>query len=126
MKREDNNTPRKKFAAFDVFAPKRIIMDAIANKLDGTGVKRLVLTFAVEDDNYKIMVSGKDDKLMKLDVTQDELTTIKKVFIKRIVNAWNLKFDIAPKDVIIQIDVENRKMELFIQNYYNEVLKFDY
>ena len=109
-----------------MFAPKTIIMDAIASKLEGTGVIKLILTFATDSDEYKIIMSGSDDKLMKLDVTKDELTTIKKVFIKRIVTAWNLKFDIEPAEVIIEIDVPNREMNLFIKDLKGDILKFDY
>ena len=128
-KRKDdpNFSVRKKFAAFDIFSPKRIIMEQIKERLSGTGVTKIVLVFSVDNDNYKVMVSNEKNEALKLDITQDEMTTLKKVFIKRIVNSWKLKYDEEPKDVIIQVDVVNSMLELFIQTYKpGEVLKFDY
>ena len=116
----------KKFAAFDMLKPKNIIMNAIKDRLQGTGVVKLVLIFGVETDHYKVMVSNTEGKAMKIEVTEDELTTIKKLFIKRIVNSYTMKFDEPIKDVIIQIDIEKEQFELFIQNPKDEVIKFDY
>ena len=116
----------KKFAAFDMLKPKNIIMNAIKDRLQGTGVVKLVLVFGVETDKYNVMVSNTSGQAMKIEVTEDELTTIKKLFIKRIVNAYTMKFDEPIKDVIIQIDLEKEQFELFIQNPKDEVIKFDY
>lgn len=116
----------KKFAAFDMLKPKNIIMNAIKDRLQGTGVVKLVLIFGVETDHYKVMVSNTEGKTMKIEVTEDELTTIKKLFIKRIVNAYTMKYDEPIKDVIIQVNLETEQFELFIQSPTDEVIKFDY
>lgn len=116
----------KKFAAFDMLKPKNIIMNAIKDRLQGTGVVKLVLIFSTETDQYNVMVSNTSGQAMKIEVTEDELTTIKKLFIKRIVNAYTMKYDEPIKDVIIQVNLETEQLELFIQNPKDEVIKFDY
>ena len=117
---------RSKFSSFDMLKPKNMILKAIQDKLADTGVVNLLLTFSVNDDNYSIAVSGRDNKSMNIEVTKDELTTIKKIFIKRIVNAWRLKYDIEPCAVIVRVEIENSLLELFIQDDKKDVYKFDY
>lgn len=121
-----DDTPHKGFSGFDLLKPKNMILKAIQDKLADTGVITLLLTFSVEDDNYSIAVSGKDNQSMMIDVTKDELTTIKKIFIKRIVSAWRMKYDIEPVDVIVKVDIEKSILELYIQDDKKEVYKFDY
>lgn len=116
----------KKFAAFDMLKPKNIILNAVKEKLEGTGVVKIVLIFGVETDHYRVMVSNTSGQAMKVEVTEDELTMIKKIFIKRIVDTWTMKYDEPIKDVIIQIDLEAETLELFIQNPKDEVLKYEY
>jgi hypothetical protein len=123
---KNNFSAIKKYASFDLLKPKNIIMSAIKDRLQGTGVVKMVLIFGVETDHYKVMVSNTEGQAMKIEVTEDELTTIKKLFIKRIVNSYTMKFDEPIKDVIIQIDLEKEEFELFIQNPKDEVIKFDY
>lgn len=115
-----------KFKTFDMLKPKNIILSAIKERLADTGVTKLVLIFSVETDQYKIMVSNEAGQSMKIDITQDDLTTIKKLFVKRIVNSWQLKYDDPVKDVIIQVDIPANSIELFIQTPKDEVLKYDY
>lgn len=112
--------------AFDILKPKNIILSAIKEKLADTGVTKLVLIFAIETDQYKIMVSNEAGQSMKIDITQDDLTTIKKLFIKRIVSSWKLKYDDEIKDVIIQVDLNKNSLELYIQTPTDEVLKYNY
>ena len=64
---------------------------------------------------------------MKLDITEDEITTIKKLFIKRIEKVWNMKYDIEPKNIIIQIDLRGKMtLEIFITDFADKVHKFNY
>lgn len=116
----------KGFAGLNLLNPKNMILKAITDKLEGSGVINLLLTFNINDDNYSIAVSGSDNKSMNIDVTKDELTTIKKIFIKRIVDAWKLKFDIIPMAVIVKVDLKNSVLELYIQDDKKDVYKFDY
>jgi hypothetical protein len=124
---KNNFSVRKKFASFDIFSPKRIILEAIKSRLENSSVVKIVLVFSCDNDNYKIMVTNNKNEAMKIDVTEDEITTIKKIFIKKVVNAWNMRYDDnEPKDVIIQVDLLSTTLDLFIENYKGEVLKFDY
>jgi hypothetical protein len=72
------------------------------------------------------MLSNNDNKSMKLDITADEISSLKKIFIRRIVNKWNEKYDIEPKDVIIEIDLKKEELNIFINDIKDKVLKFDY
>jgi len=110
----------------DMFNPKKIILNAITDKLEHTGVVRVIMIFSVDTDNYRIMVSGEDKENTAITITNEELNTVKKVFISKIIKAWKRQFDIEPKDVIIQIDIKEKTLELFIEDYKKNVLKFDY
>lgn len=126
-KRKPFFSAAKKFASFDVFSPKKIILDGIKSRLENSGVTKIILNFSCDNDNYKIMVTNINNESMKIDVTEDEITTIKKIFIKKVVNAWNMHYDDnEPKSVIIQVDLQSTTLDLFIENYKGEVLKFDY
>jgi hypothetical protein len=113
---------------FESLTPKNILMNAIKDKLEGTGIVKIVMLFSVETDMYNFMLSNRDGSKMKLEITQDEITMIKKMFIRRICTAWNNKYDIEIKNVIVQIDVENSEIEIFIQDktIKENVHKFDY
>jgi len=116
----------KKFNPFDMLKPKSMIFSAIKDKLEGTGIIKLVLYFSIENDNYNISVANREGKGMKINITEDEITIIKKLFIKRIISAWNIKYDTPIKAVIVQVNMEAESLELFIQNSKGDVFKFDY
>ena len=42
-----------------------------------------------------------------VEITDEEITTIKKIFISRIIKAWKKDYDIEPKDVIVQINMKD-------------------
>ena len=111
---------------FDL-TPKGIILSAIKSKLQQYDIKKVLLVFAVETDRYNIAVSNSSGKAMKIDITEDEITTIKKIFISRIEKAWKSKYDIEPKDIIVQIDLNDKgSIEIFISDEKDKVHKFDY
>jgi hypothetical protein len=112
----------------DNLSQKKILLSTIKEKLEGTGIKKIVIVFMLETDNYNVMLTTGDGKSMKVDITADEITTLKKLFIRRIVSKWNEKYDEEPKDVIIQVNLMNEETELdvFIQTKDDKVLKFDY
>lgn len=106
--------------------PKGILMRTIADKLDGTGITKITIIFCMDTDKYNVMLSTDEGKNMKVDITFDEITTIKKIFINRIVSKWKDKKKEEPKSVIVQVDVPEQDLKIFIQNKNNNVLKFDY
>lgn len=120
------NKPNLHLPGFGLFTPKAIVMGAIKDKLKGTGIVKIVLVFDLLTDKYNLMLSNKDGKDLKLDVTEDEITTLKKLFVKRIVSKWNELYDIEPKDVIIEVDIEEENFGVFIQDHKDKVHKFEY
>lgn len=111
---------------FDM-TPKGIILSAIKSKLEPYGIEKVLLVFSCKTEMYNIAVSSTQGKAMKIEITEDEITVIKKLFINRIKAAWLKDYDIEPKDIIVQIDLRDKtKLEIFIQDENDKVLKFDY
>ena len=108
--------------------PKNLILQAIATKLKPFGITKVMLLFSCETNQYNIAVSNPDGKAMKIEITEDEITTIKTIFIKRIISEWKNKYDIEPKDVICTINLKDDSitLEIFIQDFKEVVHKFDY
>lgn len=110
----------------DSLTPKKILFDAISDKLKDSDIVKITLIFVLDTDKYNIMVSSAEGKNTKVDITFDEITTIKKLFIRRIVAKWNERYDIDAKSVIVEVDVISKELNVFIQTYNEKVLKFDY
>lgn len=111
---------------FDSFTPKRIILNAIKDKLEGTGIKKLVLVFNIKTDKYNVMLSMSDDKSMKLNIEQDEITMLKKLFVTRIHKKFQEQFDNEVKCIILQIELEHDDFKIFIEDIKDEVILFNY
>lgn len=106
--------------------PKKILFDAIYDKLKETDITKITLIFILETDKYNIMLSTAEGKNTKLDITFDEITTIKKLFIRRIVSKWNERYNDEPKIVVIEVDVIKKELNVFIENKDKQLMKFDY
>jgi hypothetical protein len=106
--------------------PKSIIISALQSKLKGTGIDRITLVFPVETEKYNLMVSNSDGSNMSINLEQNEMNTIKKIFVNRIIHAWNRKYKQEIKDVIVQIDIIKEDFDVFIQDNKNIVHKFEY
>jgi len=109
-----------------MFTPKTIIMQAIKSKLENTGVTKLILSFSCINDSYRIMVLNTEGNDMNIDVSKEELNTVKKLFINKVVKAWQKKYKPEPSLIIIQVDVQNESLELFIEATDKQTYKFDY
>lgn len=106
--------------------PKKILLNAIKEKLADTDIVKLTLIFGVDTDKYNVMLSTNEGKNLKVDITFDEITTIKKIFIRRIISKWKESYDVEPITVILEVNVINEELNIFIQTVKNDVLKFDY
>ena len=112
-----------------MFSAKRIILDAVRDRLKSSGVSRLVLVFNVLNDEYNVMVKNKDNSNLKLDIEKNEITMIKKIFVNRIQRKFEETSNKDIKAIIIQIDLEldiDDAISIFIQDVRNEVEKFIY
>ena len=110
----------------ELFTPKKIIFNAIKDKLSGTGIIKLVLVFNVITDRYNIMLSKEDNKTLKLKIEEDEITMIKKLFVRKIENKYKEVSDKIIKDIIIEVDFRTEDIKIFIQDMNDEVERFDY
>jgi hypothetical protein len=110
----------------DAFTPKNAIFNALKDKLEGTGIIKLVLVFNIQTDKYNVMLSKKDNTSLKLDIQEDEITMVKKILINRIVKKYREDSDKEIKCVIIQVHIEEEDMKVFIMNNKEEVELFNY
>jgi len=111
------------------FSPKRIILNAVKDKLQGTGITRMVLVFNIQNDCYNVMLRNTDGKSLKLDIEEKEINMIKKMFVNRIVRKYNEDSDREVKAVIVEINLEldvDDALRVFIQDIQDRVQKFDF
>jgi hypothetical protein len=110
-----------------VLTPKNIIFTAIKDKLTGTGITRIILVFQLDSESYNLMLQNETGENVKMDITKEEISTIKKLFVNRIINKWNERYpDIEPKSLILEISIPDETIKIFINDYYDKVHKFDF
>jgi len=106
--------------------PKYIIMNAIKDRLEGTGIIKLVLIFDIITDKYTIHVSKNDNSSMKLNIEKDEITLLKKLFINKVERKYRESSDKDIKAVIVQLNFEADDIQVFIEDSKENVEKFEY
>lgn len=106
--------------------PKRIVIDTIKNKLEGSGVVSMIFIYYLESDKYNLMVQNSANKNLTIDIDSKDINLLKKMYLNRLVSKWKEISNDEPKNVIIQFDIQAETFELFIENKKNEVLKFEY
>jgi hypothetical protein len=112
----------------EALMPKNIILNAIKDKMEGTGVIKISMIFNVLTDKYTVIITDKDNKKTKIPLESNEINMIKKVFISRIVRKYQEQtnvFDVL-RSVIIQIGLNESLLEVFIENTEGTVEKFNY
>ena len=110
-----------------VLTPKNIIFTAIKEKLTGTGIVRIILFFPSDNESYNLMLKNETGENITLDITKDEIGTIKKLFVNRIMSKWNERYpDIECKTLMIEISVPDETILIFIKDYYDKIYKFDF
>ena len=106
--------------------PKDILLSAIREKCEGTGIVKIVLVFNIVEDKYNVMFAKEDDTSVKVDIEEKEINFIKKIFIGRIVKLWKMNNDDEIKAVILQFDLKENSLGIFIENTKGKIIKFDY
>jgi hypothetical protein len=110
--------------------PKSIILHAIRTRLKANGIEKLLLNFNILNDSYSVMLSSHPEngevKNIKLDLDEDSINTIKKVFITKIGKAYTRNYDGDIKAVIIEIDCKKDTLDVFIETPEGKVNKFEY
>jgi hypothetical protein len=110
----------------DSLMPKNIILNAIKDKMEGTGVIKISMIFNVETDKYTVIITDKDNKKTKVHLESNEINMIKKVFISRIVKKYKENTFDDIRNVIIQIGLNDSLLEIFIEDITGEVKQFNY
>lgn len=108
------------------FTPKTIILNAIKEKCEGTGITKIVLYFNVITDTYNVMFARKDDSSMKMNMDEKEINMLKRFFVSKIKRLYEEKFDGEVKAVILQFDLEETSLKIFIEDINEKTIKFEY
>lgn len=106
--------------------PKKVILEAIKSRLEGTGITKLVLIFNVQTDKYNVMLSKEDGGSIKLDIEKYDITKIKKIFVNRVYRKFQEKSDKEIKAVIIEVNLSIDDIRIFMQDEKDNVELFDY
>lgn len=110
----------------EMFTPKKIIFNALKSKLEGTGIIKLVLVFNVQTDKYNIMLSKEDNSSMKLELAENEMSMLKKMFIKKIENKYYEESNKEIQSIILQLCFLTDDIKVFIQDIEGKVELFNY
>lgn len=106
--------------------PKAIILDAITKRLEGTNITKLVLIFNVKTDKYSVAFSQDDNKSIRLDIEQDDMNMLKKILINKLKRKIDEDFKKDYSCIILQISLKNHTFEVFIEDIFKDVHKFDF
>jgi hypothetical protein len=109
-----------------MITPKGIIIEALKTKFEGTGIRKLVLVFNVKSDNYNIMVAQDNDKPLKLELEQKDISVIKKVLVSKLERKIRQEFKKDFKTFSVVFDFTRSTLEVFIEDIFGVVTKFDY
>ena len=109
-----------------LFTPEKLIFRAIKSKLEGTGIIKIMLVFNVKTDKYNIMLSKEDNTSMKLEIEENEISMLKKMFISKIEKKYNSESKKEINSVILQMDIVTDELKVFIEDTNKEVQQFNY
>lgn len=106
---------------------KTILLDTLATKLADVDVNKIVLAFNLKKETYTVMANTATNKPINFEISEAEISTIKAIFIRRIVNAWKAENNKEAYAIYIDIDLQNKEINLYMQNEDNgKLFKFDY
>lgn len=110
----------------NIFTPKALIFKAIKGKLEGTGIIKVILYFNVKEDAYNIMVGKKDGSGIKLEIGDNEISMLKKMFISKIVKKYKEDNSKEIYAIILQMKFETEEIKIFIEDKDKNVELFNY
>jgi hypothetical protein len=108
----------------NMFNPKHIIFDAVKKRLVGTGINKLVLYFNVLNNKYNVMLSTNEDRHLKLDIEQDEITMLRKVLINKLHTTAQQNMSAKVKAIIISIDLSKESFDTYVEDEKENVTVF--
>src|SRR5665647_642776 len=110
----------------NIFTPKNLIFRAIKSKLSGTGIVKIILVFNVKTNKYNIMLSKEDNKSMKLEIEENEINMLKRMFISKIEKKYNSENKKEIQSIILQMDLLNDDLKVFVEDEKKNVELFNY
>lgn len=110
----------------DNLTPKNILLSALKDKLGQFGITKIIMIYVIETEVYNVMLSAGEGNSIKLDISEKELSMLKKIYIRRIISKWKERYPtIEPKAVIMQVDFIAEAIDIFVQDKKDDVLKFE-
>jgi hypothetical protein len=107
--------------------PQNMFFAAIGRKLKDQGVEKIIMIFDVITDKYDIRVTNVDNKSMKVDIEDNQISLLKKLFLNKITKKYDKDFpDSKVKKIIVQINLNVNEFEVYIEDYKDIVTKFNY
>ena len=100
----------------NLFSPKDIILNAIKDKLLGTGINKVTVVFDMKTDRYSLLFTDESGKKNNIELSDNEISIVKKVFIKKIVKKYKQSSDKEIKSVILRINFDQvtEKVDLYL------------
>lgn len=107
-------------------SPKKLIINAIKNKLEGHNIEKIIMTFSlIDEDRYNIAIKPKDEaEIMKFEIQPKDITILKKIFVSKIYRS--IKQPENYKAIILQCDLITEDFAIFLQDNNMNVTKFEY
>jgi len=109
-----------------MLTPKAIIMDALRSKFADTGIIKIVLVFNTRNDTYNVMVCQSNDKPLKLDLEQKDISMLKKILVNKIERLIREEYQDDFKSIIIEVEIIKNEFNIFVQHNNDTVTKFDF
>lgn len=109
-----------------MFTPEKLIFRAIKSKLEGTGIIKIILVFNVKTNKYNIMLSKEDNTNMKLEIEENEINMLKKMFISKIEKKYLETNKKEIESIILQMDIIADDLKIFIEGTDKNVEQFIY
>jgi len=110
----------------NALTPKRIIFDALKEKLEGTGITKIVFVFKTKVDEYNVMICNKAEENLKLNIEAKEVSMLKKMFVSKVQRKVEQEFKKDFTALIFVVKIEEEEIEIFVEDIFNDVTKFEY
>lgn len=107
---------------------KELIMSGIADQLEGTGIKTIILQFPTNGEPYIFHTLNEKGEKIKYDIEQKDMNLLKKLFVTKLAKAWNAKNEESQKAemIILKGYVDKKDFSVFVQTINKEVHQFNY
>ena len=105
--------------------PKDIIFKTVKEKLEGTGVTKILLEFFVDKDTYNVYYAQSDEKSYKVDIDKNEINFLKKMFLNKILMNIRTQHNKEIKSIILQMNFEKETFDIFYTDVKDNTFNFN-